>query len=90
MRIKCADALSSKGGSIIGDVITCAGDMLNLFVQLNWTGPPPAAAPAGGGDGDGSGLEEWLAPLVGGSTILSQINKESLDHLSWDGEVLYV
>ena len=51
-----------------------AGDLINLFVQLNWTGPLVS-------------LDERLAPLVGGSSVLSQMNKESLQQLSWDGEV---
>ena len=70
--IKCEDVLS-RGGSV-SDIITCAGDLINLFVQLNWTGPPVS-------------LDEQLASMVGGSAVLSRRNKESLDNLSWDGEV---
>ena len=55
----------------------CAGVLTNQFVQLNWTGPPVS-------------LGEWLAPMVGGSAVLSRMNKESLEGLSWDGEVCAV
>ena len=72
MRSKCENVLS-KGDSV-SDIITCAGDLINLFVQLNWTGPLIS-------------LDEQLAPLVGGSSVLSRMNKESLHQLSWDGEV---
>lgn len=74
--MRCEDALSSKGGSSVGDVITCAGDLINSFVQLNWMGPPAPAV-----------VGEWLVALVGGSSLLSRRNKESLQELSWDGEV---
>ena len=73
MRSKCEDALS-RGGSSVSDIITCAADLIDQFVQLNWTGPPVS-------------LDEWLVPLVGGSAVLSRMNKESLQGLSWDGEV---
>ena len=74
--MRCEDALSSKGGSSIDDVITCAGDLINSFIQLNWTGPPAPGV-----------VGEWLATLVGGSSLLCRRNKESLRELSWDGEV---
>lgn len=64
----------------INDVITCAADLIDLFVQLNWTGPPVK-------------VDEYFESLVGGcqqctcSADLLDINKQSLQQLSWDGEV---
>ena len=75
MKVRCEHSLS-KGGEI-DDVISCAADLINLFIQLNWTGPP-------------LNLDEDVNLLVGRGQVtsaLSELNKESLDHLSWDGEV---
>ena len=75
VKTKCEAALSQA--SEIDDIISCAADLINLFVQLNWTGPLV-------------NLDEELNQLIGrgqSTSILSELNKESLDHLSWDGEV---
>lgn len=59
------------------EITSCAADLINLFVQLNWTGPSVS-------------VDGQLECLVGGGQgayVLPKLNKESLDQLSWDGEV---
>ena len=76
MRSRCEDVISK--GREVDDIVSCAADLINLFVQLNWTGPDPPVS-----------LNEQLESLVGGgqgTAILTKLNKESLDR---DGEVSY-
>lgn len=72
VKVNCEDVILKRGS--VTDIITCAKDLMNLFVQLNWTGPPVDIA-------------EQLESVVGGSGFLPQLNKECLDKLTWDGEV---
>ena len=78
MKARCVDLVSEE--CEINDVITCASDLIDLFVQMNWTGPPVK-------------VDAYFESLVGGSqqctcsADLLDINKQSLQQLSWDGEV---
>lgn len=56
------------------DVLTCSTQCLNLFVQLNWTGPPNEE------------MELELETLVGKDGLCT-LNNTALSELSVDGEV---
>lgn len=71
MKATCGDVISKS--SEVNGIISCAVDLANVFVQLNWTGSP-------------DDLDIHLESLVGGGDI-SHLNRESVHHLSWDGEV---
>ena len=72
VKTKCDEVITEDK---VNDVLSCAADLINLFVQLNWTGPP-------------ANLDEQVKLVFGlDVAVVNKLNKESLQGLSWDGEV---
>lgn len=64
----------SSGPWCVSEVVECCAQCLDLFIQLNWTGPPS--------DGVKMALERVL-----GQVGLKLLNQQALMALSSDGEV---
>ena len=75
VKTKCDEVVTEDK---VNNVLSCAADLINLFVQLNWTGPP-------------ANLDEQFKVVLGLEVaVVDKLNKESLQCLSWDGEVCTV